>query len=56
MLLCPVRDCHLALTREERLVMCARGHSFDIARNGYINLPAIPRMPWRRGGGCTIAA
>jgi SAM-dependent methyltransferase len=38
MLLCPVRDCHQPLVREERRVVCPRGHSFDIARSGYINL------------------
>src|SRR5271168_3226102 len=38
MLLCPVRDCHLALERSERRVVCSRGHSFDVARSGYINL------------------
>jgi 23S rRNA (guanine745-N1)-methyltransferase len=38
MLLCPVRDCHLALVREGRRLLCARGHSFDVARSGYINL------------------
>src|SRR5271169_6270964 len=38
MLLCPVRDCHLGLAREERRVFCPRGHSFDIARSGYTNL------------------
>lgn len=38
MLLCPVRDCHLPLEREARRVHCAKGHSFDIARSGYINL------------------
>lgn len=38
MLLCPVRGCHLALTREERRVVCPKGHSFDVARSGYINL------------------
>jgi 23S rRNA (guanine745-N1)-methyltransferase len=38
MLLCPVRECHLALAREERRVVCANGHSFDVARSGYINL------------------
>jgi len=38
MLLCPVRDCHLPLAREERRLVCSRGHSFDIARSGYINL------------------
>jgi len=38
MLLCPVRDCHLALTRDDRRVVCPHGHSFDIARSRYINL------------------
>lgn len=37
-LLCPVRACHLPLGREERRVVCPRGHSFDVARSGYINL------------------
>src|ERR1700731_4203649 len=38
MLLCPVRGCHMALVREDRRVLCPRGHSFDVARSGYINL------------------
>ena len=38
MLRCPVRDCRLPLAREVRRVYCARGHSFDVARSGYINL------------------
>ena len=38
MLLCPVRACHMALVRVERRLVCPRGHSFDIARSGYINL------------------
>jgi 23S rRNA (guanine745-N1)-methyltransferase len=38
MLLCPVRNCRAALVREERRLLCARGHSFDVARSGYINL------------------
>ena len=38
MLLCTVRDCRLPLTREPRRLVCPRNHSFDIARNGYINL------------------
>jgi 23S rRNA (guanine745-N1)-methyltransferase len=38
MLLCTVRGCHLALVREERRLLCPRGHSFDVARSGYINL------------------
>jgi 23S rRNA (guanine745-N1)-methyltransferase len=38
MLLCPVRDCHLPLARDARRLVCPRGHSFDVARSGYINL------------------
>ena len=38
MLLCPVRDCHQALAREARRLVCPRSHSFDIARSGYFNL------------------
>ena len=37
-LLCTVRGCRLPLAREERRWVCARNHSFDIARNGYVNL------------------
>ena len=38
MLLCTVRTCHQPLAREPRRVICPRGHSFDVARSGYINL------------------
>lgn len=38
MLLCTVRDCRQPLVREERRLVCARGHSFDVARSGYVNL------------------
>ena len=38
MLLCPVRDCHLPLAREQQRLVCPRAHSFDVARSGYINL------------------
>lgn len=38
MLVCPVRACHLPLAPEQGRVVCSRGHSFDIARSGYINL------------------
>jgi 23S rRNA (guanine745-N1)-methyltransferase len=38
MLLCPVRDCHIALVRQDRRLFCSRGHSFDVARSGYVNL------------------
>lgn len=37
-MLCSVRDCRLPLAREEHRRFCARGHSFDIARTGYVNL------------------
>lgn len=42
-LVCPVRDCHRPLTRlplshKVRRLFCDRGHSFDVARSGYINL------------------
>jgi len=38
MLLCTVRDCRMALVRGNRRFFCPRGHSFDVARSGYINL------------------
>ena len=38
MLLCSVRDCRQPLAREGRRLVCARGHSFDVARSGYVNL------------------
>lgn len=38
LLICTVRDCHLPLAREDRRVVCPRGHSFDISRSGYVNL------------------
>ena len=37
-LACTVRDCGLALDRSDRRYVCARGHSYDVARSGYINL------------------
>ncbi len=37
-LACSVRGCGLPLTRHDRTLVCSAGHSFDIARNGYINL------------------
>src|SRR5437763_3589235 len=38
MLLCSVRDCRMALVREKGRLLCPRGHSFDVARSGYVNL------------------
>ena len=37
-LTCTVRGCGLPLTRRERTYVCERGHSYDIARSGYVNL------------------
>ena len=37
-LLCTVRGCRLPLAREERRYVCPNGHSFDVARSGYVNL------------------
>ncbi|HEV7515681.1 MAG TPA: methyltransferase domain-containing protein [Thermoanaerobaculia bacterium] len=46
-LLCPVRGCGEALLRGERAYACPRGHSFDVARSGYVNLlqPQDRRSP-----------
>ena len=38
MLLCTVRTCQEPLVHDGRRVICPRGHSFDVARSGYINL------------------
>ena len=35
---CTVRDCGLLLERRGDVLICARGHSYDIARRGYFNL------------------
>lgn len=37
-MICSVRDCGRVLMREDRRLFCERGHSFDVARSGYINL------------------
>ena len=37
-LLCPVGGCRRALTRTRGGLACARAHSFDVARRGYVNL------------------
>lgn len=46
-LLCPVRGCGLPLERADRAYRCPKGHSFDIARSGYLNLlqPQDRRSP-----------
>ena len=35
---CSVRGCTLPLERRERTFVCAAGHSYDVARSGYVNL------------------
>jgi len=55
MLTCPVRGCHLALVREQRHLLCAQGHSFDVARSGYINL-LQPQERRSKQPGDTVAA
>lgn len=36
MLRCP--NCHAELKREGKAFRCRNGHSFDVARQGYVNL------------------
>lgn len=55
MLVCPVRDCRRPLKRGPGRVFCPRGHSFDIARSGYINL-LQPQDRRSRQPGDTAAA
>ncbi len=38
LLLCTVRECRAPLERRDRQYICANGHSFDLARSGYLNL------------------
>lgn len=44
---CTVRDCYLVLQPGARTLRCARGHAFDVARTGYVNLlqPQDRRSP-----------
>jgi len=46
-LACSVRDCYEPLERTGRAWVCASGHSYDIARSGYVNLlqPQDRRSP-----------
>jgi 23S rRNA (guanine745-N1)-methyltransferase len=55
MLVCPVRNCRLSLTRDGQRLLCERGHSFDMARSGYINL-LQPQDRRSNQPGDTIAA
>ena len=55
MLLCSVRGCNLPLAHEQRRWFCPRGHSFDVARSGYINL-LQPQERRSKRPGDTVAA
>ena len=55
MLICPVRDCRLPLQREPRRLFCPCGHSFDVARSGYVNL-LQPQERRSKNPGDTAAA
>ena len=48
LLICPV--CKEILSREARLYRCARGHSFDLARQGYVNLLQNQQSKTRKHG------
>src|SRR5262249_34331480 len=56
--LCPVPGCGRALTFEPHGLGCRRGHAFDAARSGYINLLQPPDRPAPRPGddAATVAA
>lgn len=55
MLICPVRNCRRPLQRDARRLVCERGHSFDVARSGYVNL-LQPQDRRSREPGDTVAA
>ena len=55
MLQCPVRDCQLPLQRDGLRLLCPRGHSFDVARSGYINL-LQPQERRSKNPGDTVTA
>jgi 23S rRNA (guanine745-N1)-methyltransferase len=46
-LACTVRDCGLLLERHDRTYACARRHSYDVVKSGYVNLlqPTDRRSP-----------
>lgn len=54
-LACSVRGCSLPLNRSDRAFVCAAGHSYDVARSGYVNL-LQPQDRRSRAAGDSIAA
>src|SRR5262245_35841902 len=57
-LACTVRDCGLPLEKREREYVCEYGHTFDVARTGYVNLlqPPDKRSPHAGDSKDAIAA
>lgn len=47
-LVCPV--CRAALSRKEKRWACAKGHGFDVAREGYVNLLPVQHKKSRQPG------
>lgn len=54
-LACTVRGCGLTLERRERTFVCGAGHSYDIARSGYVNL-LQPQDRRSRAAGDSVSA
>jgi len=52
-LICPV--CGLPLTRTEKVFVCGAHHSFDIAKEGYVNLITGSRSGSKTGDNATMA-
>lgn len=55
-LVCPVRGCGAPLRRSENAYLCPRGHGFDRARSGYLNLLQPQEHRSRRPGDSLLAA
>ncbi len=47
-IVCPL--CLLVLERQPKVWICARGHSFDVARDGYVNLLVVQHKNSREPG------
>jgi 23S rRNA (guanine745-N1)-methyltransferase len=54
-LVCPVRGCGAPLSRDDRALVCPRGHRFDRARSGYHNLLQPQERRSRRPGDSAAA-
>lgn len=57
-LACTVRGCGLPLQARSRAFVCPRGHAYDIARSGYVNLlqPQDRRSPLAGDAGAIVEA